>query len=188
MSKTRGRPSILDELGITVDDLVKAYTRRGSLIAVAEEFHISSKTVQKYLRQAGQPITRGNPVNPYPWMRNRRSPVMLWFIEHPYATHCRSLDELAEKSGLPRRRIRRFLYSRKIAILEYIKTLGDLRELPGYMLDTAARKIPFGMLEDYTLEVDFYELTVTVKGVLRFGGAVTGSYSINEYRELWTVR
>ncbi len=180
-----GRPTVLEALGLTVADLVAAYEREGTLRKTAAATGVCKNTLKKYLKGTDVMHGRGARPQPYAWRAARTTPVTTWFKEHRNDRLPRSVRDLAELSGFSEGQVRKFLFNRQQAAYEYLRALGDLREQPKAIIDVAGRRIPLGMIQDYNLKVDRYDLTVQISGVLRLGLELRAVVGFSQYQGLF---
>lgn len=180
-----GRPTVLESLDLTVDDLVTAYKEAGTLKLTAERTGICVNTLKKYLGAAGALGPRGARPQPFAWRRTRTSPVGEWFKEHRNDKLPRTMRDLAALSGFSENQVRKFLATRQRAAIEYLRALGDLREVPKAIVDVSGRRVPCGMIQEYVLKVDRYDLSVRIEGALRLGLALKAIVPFGAYQGMF---
>lgn len=183
--RKKGRPDILEERHMTLDDLVAVYRSHKSLRKSAKELKMSPTTLLKYLTYAEACGPVGRPTNPYPWKRADHHPLRDWIAKQDRPIP-RSVARISELSGVPRKGVYKYLAQRRQAAVAYLKTLGDIRSLGGISLrDVAGRVIAAGMISQHEMDVDKFSLVVTLNVVLNFGGKATIRLPFSRYRELF---
>lgn len=178
-----GRPTILDTLQLTPEDIHEVYVREGTVRKAAAALKISVVTLRKYL--GDNVYAKGRKLNPYPWKRQISHPVQEWLDAHQGAVP-RSVRAIALACGQSYSATERYLYRRRDATKAYLESLGDLRDLERVVLhDTRGRTVLAGMIMDYLLKVDKYNLVVSINATLRFGGVIEAKLSFSRYKELF---
>jgi len=114
MAKKRlpGRPTVLEKLGITKQDLKDAYKELENYQRVAHRFGISKRTVSNYLTR--------NDIPP-------KSKVARWYAAHPEAQAWKP-REVAQASGIPKTAVERYYYDRRKREINELRE--QLREHP----------------------------------------------------------
>jgi transcriptional regulator with XRE-family HTH domain len=121
-----GRPTVLERLGITKQDLKDAYRELENYHLVAERFGISRRTVASYLSRKDIPP---------------KSKVARWYAEHPEAQSWK-VREVSEASGLPKTAVERYYYDRrKQEINELREQLREELTEP-LLVSTSGQKFP----------------------------------------------
>lgn len=178
-----GRPPLFDNTTLKPEDLERAYEITGSIDRAAKALGICKATFVKYHRRTGQ-LPLGTKPNPYPWLGHADHPVQQW-LDKQIGAIPRSPTYIAEQVGMAKNTVVMYLRRRRDALLAYLDKFGPLTDLGNLaLLDVKGRRIQLGMIEQYRIKLDQYNLLVTIHGVLKFGGRVTIRVSFQKYREL----
>jgi len=179
-----GRPSVLAQNGLTLEQVVECYKNSTSERDAAAKLGFTHRTLRKYLHQAGVWPDRTNcfreigksyrPSKVYHWIREQHGRVP------------RSVAVIAECSGLSKASVRKFLSRRRHAAEQFLLGLGMLRDLESVQLvSIRGARFTTQQVCQATLKVDLYDLSVEVSAMLRSGISVKSRMSFNEYRRLF---
>jgi len=182
-TKRPGRPTILEEKSLTLEQLAAVYANSNSEREAAAKLGITARTLRKYLRMSG--VDTATPRSKAPGVTHNPSPVYYW-IRDQHGIIPRSTRAIAQQSGLSHAMIAKFLERRRKAAMVYLNNLGSIRELPGHRLTTTRGQLfSTEQIAQAQLSVDLYSLAVTLKLMLRSGVSVVAVLSFNTYRELF---
>lgn len=179
-----GRPSIFDE-GLTMQDLIKAYSQGYSCRKAAKILGISVRVYRKYLNAAGYKTsdTKLTPGFSIEYLNGFRIPkLLLWTKEHPHKKLPRDMKKIALITGIPFGTIRSYMRRRKQRLLKWLLSLGDLSTIKDkVLLDTEGRHIPLELITTYSIKTDNYDLSVYVDLVLKGGIYLKAHISWEDY-------
>lgn len=184
-----GRPSFLDAHNLTLDAFVEFYHKYGNEKRAAAALGCTPRTFRKYLKLAGvKPEARGFASQRIPGITYAPSAVYKWILAQGGVIP-RSVEKISEESGIPPTTIRKFLWRRKKHATEYIERLGQIRELESTRLVTTRGSIILGKQVAFVeTKIDLYDLSITLKIMLRSGVSVTCTYSFRDYCDLFGTR
>lgn len=179
-----GRPSVLDALNLTVEQIVSCYENSRSEVEAAKKLGISKRTLMKYLKMSAVPPDRSNarrirgisyrPSIVYDWIRAQKG-----FIP-------RSVAAISRLSGIKEVTIRKFLARRKHAAEVHIASYGTLMSMPSLQLATVhGQRFTMRQVAQLETKVDNYDLSVEIRAVLRSGVSVLCRLSFAEYCRLF---
>jgi hypothetical protein len=177
----------LERVGIDPEEVRKLYRELKSLRKTAEKVGVSYVTVKYVVGDEVLPV--GVVPLPYDWQGNGRTHrFKKWHDAHlgklPHSPS--KVWKMYGQNDITPNAIECYMRRRASLIKRYLKSLGDLRELPDkYLIDSKGREIPLGMVDSYDIKVDKYNLIVEIKMVLRFGGATTAHLSVQQYIALF---
>jgi len=183
--KKKGRKPLFLSGGPTVEEIISTYLKEKSVRRTAAKLQIAEGTVKKYIRITETPTVPGRNPDPSPWEARCPSKVALWVKERKEALP-RSVKEIVRISGFSQDQVYLYLRRRVFAAKAYLQALGDLREKEGLaLIDVKGRKIPVGMFAQYELDVDRFNLLVSITATLNFGGKANFKLSFGKYIDLW---
>lgn len=168
-----GRKPVFMAGGPSLEDIQRIYEETQSIRRTAAKLGIAIGTAKKYIVLLEASRASGRNPDPATWLTRHPTGMVLWAKEYGQ-TLPRSATEISKLSGYSMDQVYCFLRKRVKAAEAYIRHLGDIREMKGISLvDTKGRVIPSGMLNQVEYEIDKYNLVVSIRGVLNFGGVVT---------------
>ncbi len=116
---------------------------------------------------------------------HKPSKVYYWLVEHQGVIP-RNIAEIARQSGIQEMTIRKFLYRRRDAAMEYLKVLGKVSALENIQLvSIKGQKFLTQQIAQVELQLDQYDLTVTLDCMLKSGVAVHCRLAYVEYTRLF---
>jgi hypothetical protein len=175
-----GRPTVLEQLNLTIEQVVACYKNSSSETEAARKLGFTKRTLRKYLHAADVfPDTTNckrllgvsyKPSAVYHWIREQGGIVP------------RSVRLICEQSGLSTPAVRAFLTRRRRAAERHLNSLGLIRDLEGVQLVTVrGQRYTTQQVGQSTINVDLYDLSVEIKSVLRSGVSVKTRISFTEY-------
>ena len=182
-SRRSGRPTILEERGLTPERIYEVYLEEGTCDKAAERLKISDRTVSKYVRSMGILPTFGRPTQTKSYRTSRPSPLLDYFVQHRGIVP-RSVKKIAEETGYSPRAVSMFLSRRKKAAMDQLKELERLNEIDRLLVDTRGRKILSGNIVNYSITLDTYSLNARIAAVLKVGGAAAFVMSYRDLKKL----
>lgn len=177
-----GRPSVFDELGLTVDDFRKAYAECGTVRKAAKKLHVSDRTVRKYLY--GEVKPPGRPTTEQLWRVPERSAIHTWFCEHRDEVLPASGKAIATMSGFTQGVVHHYLRKRRKAVERYAASCPKLNTFRLYFKDELNRKVPSTMIRSQQYSVNKYSLNVTAVLSLSTGATRTVVFSFQDFIQL----
>jgi len=176
-----GRPRITEILGITNERIVSLYKELGTLKLVGERLGVTPRTLRKYLKASGV-----KPIGPRPtarsWLSKRPSVVYLYMKE--CAEKCisipRNTRKIAELSGCTRRQVQDFVERRRKAAKKLIESKGSIPKNT-VLQDTLGRRFKSNSIDQFTIVVDTFDLTVKLTCVLRTGVQTIVQTPLSQY-------
>lgn len=187
--RSGGRPTILESLGLTVEQIVSCYKNSTSEREAAEKLKITVRTLRKYLYKGGlkpsdnphAAIHRGREAG-----TTRYPSVVFHYIRSKHGIIPRSTKAMSEESGIAVTTIEKFLVRRKKYALDYLLTLGLLREVENKRIVTTKGSIvKTEQIATSDFKVDRYDLSISLRMLLRSGIVVHARMSFREYQELF---
>jgi len=179
-----GRPRITEILGITNERIVSLYKELGTLKLVGERLGVTTRTLRKYLRESGV-----KPIGPRPtarsWLSKRPSRVYLYMKECADNSILipRNTRKIAELSGCTRRQVQDFVERRRKAAKKLIESKGSIPSKT-ILQDTLGRRFKSEAIDQYTIAVDTFDLTIKLTCVLRTGVRTIVQIPLNRYMKL----
>jgi hypothetical protein len=171
-----GRPTVLVERGLTVEQIVSAVRGfNGSVKFAAESLGLAEKTVRRYLpKDLRTKALRST--------RNKLSRSALWLATEDWP---KSLDEFVKRSGIPESTCRRVESQLRQEFLDEMIALGDFRNEHVYLYDENDRRFWSKFILAYELDVDPWKRRVIVRGSVSAGRA---TFVVSEavFRSLFT--
>jgi hypothetical protein len=157
---SKGRPSILEERGLTVARIVQKFEELGTALKVATELGIDEKTVRKYLRLGGVRLRTGPPKGTK-YKRNKKAQLDEWVMENPNVVLPRDPKEITALTGLSKDAIASKLRRRKLDFIERMEKLPDLRQTR-LIVKKKDQKYPAKKWASYNLKGDPLNGIVTI--------------------------
>ena len=143
--------------GITEEEFRALFAELKTVKAVARKLGVSKRTVSKYRMELGIKVVSHRPPRAPGVLsfENDFGPVARWIREHPGEQIPYDYAEATKVTGLSADSIQRYIERRNRKILDWAKSLGDLRRLASTTLvDVDGRKIPMEYVQDYRLKAD----------------------------------
>lgn len=110
-SKKRGRPTILEQHGISKDDLILLYRKHRTIDRLSQATGISVRSLKTYLSDV--PKNR---------IRTKKSYTFAsWLKEHPDARLPKNISRVSKVTGIPRRTIYYYLSAKRRAYQKKIE-------------------------------------------------------------------
>jgi hypothetical protein len=162
----------------------EAYERHGSVRAAAEELKISTRSLSKYLRDAGVSVKRGarkgNTLKVH-----HHACLAKWLRDNPTTPLPRDVKQIAEITGCTRSSVSSYLKRRRDALSDEAQNiLNQLIEKGAVIRDTYERKLPLKSVDDYTLVVNRFSEKIQVNFNIRPSGKVTFLFDIELLRRM----
>lgn len=153
----KGRPTVLERLNITVQDLEDTYQELITYQAVADHYGISLRTVKKYL-SAGR--KRG---------RHEDRKVKVLFEKDPLIiTRYRTIKKLSRQEKIPYRTVLRVVNQRKSLIEDELRLyLKRYISKTLYIQDVRGRKIPTAAIRYVWVPKWKWEKPIFVRVILK---------------------
>ena len=159
-----GRRSKLEELGIDLEDIARAYGEFGTAKAVGRKYGISERTIRKYLQKAQILLVRGRRKGA---SLDHSSRFAQWLKDHPGYPLPRRVKEIAAVTGLDLNDIKTYLYRRRLRIQRYVETLPDLTQKNYLLEDIKGRKIPSKAIRFYVVSIDKNTHRILIRALMK---------------------
>ena len=126
--KGKGRPTVLEYHGLTLEDIVQSYKNNITLAETAKALGIDEKSVRKYLTQAGVKRRRGQKTaTSFGIPENHSGCLAEWIKKNPDAALPSSPAEIARMTGCTEDQVRTYIYRRTRKLKQGIRELPDLK-------------------------------------------------------------
>ena len=159
-----GRRSKLEELGIGLEDISRAYREFGTAKAVGRKYGISERTIRKYLQKAQVTLVRGRRKgDPF----DHSSRFALWLKDHPRYPLPGRVKEIAAVTGLDLNDIKTYLYRRRLRVQRYVETLPNLTQKNYLLDDIKGRKIPSKAIRFYVVSIDKNTHHIIIRALMK---------------------
>lgn len=156
----KGRPSILESRGLTIEDIIRTFEETGTAIQTARELDIDEKTVRKYLRSSGVHLRTGPPKGTK-YKRVKKAQLDRWVEQNPETVLPRSSREIASLTGISQDAVAGKLKRRRKEFTRRIGALPDLRKTP-LVVKKKGTPYPARKWKSYVLRGDALNGVVTV--------------------------
>lgn len=144
-----------------ISQVVERYSKGEKTKALALEFSISQRTLQRIIRITGTPRKRGRRPNEF------FSRLSIYAKQHPEETFPRNLRQIAERTGSTVGAVKAYLYRNRKDLREKASKINFTKPTFKYK-DIHSRTIPARAIESYTITVESWtnvvRLNVTLKG------------------------
>ena len=164
-----GRPTILDNLCLTLDDFVEVYKEQKSAKATASLLGVDVTSVRTWLHKAGiEP--------PYDKKRfktrKKFSALSKWIEAHPTTQLPNNVSEIAKMTGLSKGTIYHYFYRRREAYLRYVKQTWSIflsNHRSRKIIELGGKKIPVRAIAQIGLAVEKFYLNLKITFLLKNG-------------------
>lgn len=178
-----GRRKKIEEIGVTIEDVVALYRQLGTAERVGRKLSISERTVRKYLTECGETLRRGRRAGDagghYHFSRFAK-----WLRENPGTPLPRSIRGIASITGLKPNDVKTYLYRRRRSVQAFVESLPDLTRRNVLMVDRDGRKIPTRAFQYYIISINRWTLEIIIRAVLKNNRPYIFIYSMDELRIL----
>jgi len=178
--------ALLRKKNLNYHHLGLMYEELGTLKAIAERTGICTKTLKKYLGDAGITVRRGLPrgtrVSP-----KHRSCLANWLREHPGVPLPRKVQEIVEMTGCSANAIKTYLYRRRKEIRDYVKSV-DFKQIKAVLHSIQGDPFPTRSIEYFETKVDPYSFHVYLDVRTYAGTQHRVELSLDEVKRIWESR
>lgn len=164
--------TMFDKCGIDPGRFAELYEEFGSHAAVSKHLGITRETASKWARNLGVKVDSyrrfaRKRLN----LQNDTGIVARWVREHPGERLPKRTCDIAELVGCSPPCVSMYFSRRKRKLEHWAESLGDLKRLEGYVLDTTSRRIPWRLVSEVIYEGN--GRTLSLKLILWIGPAQT---------------
>lgn len=179
---------LITETYVTEAKIIEVYRRTHSMRKAGEELGIAYRTVFKYVNRAkmSYPVGASHLDDPLAEMPNNNAIAKI--LDDLGCGIPRDVHKIRLLVGnrFPISSIYYFLKTRRKYALDVLMHLGSLLDKPTLILkDIYGRSCSVGSVAQYELDVDRYNLTVTINATLKFGGKIICRMSFEAYKNIF---
>lgn len=180
----RGRKTVLEREGLTLEDVRDAYYEHGYIATAAESLKMSERTMRKYLDLAGVERKRGRKLYRPRETRKHYACLAEWIRTNPDTPLPRSVKAISELTGCTRDEVATYLYRRREELRARIRKWPDLRKLKIRVYDRTRKMYMLtSWFRRYELRVHRFTFAVHIRANLKMGADAKFHYPIKDFED-----
>lgn len=162
-----GRPTILKQRNLNINDIIATFDQTQSLVETAQAFDLSPKTVRSYLAKVGLTVKPKRKRK----KRHHYGCLARWLQANPDATLPLSVKEIAEITGCSANEIKTYIYRRRKELRDRLKEI-DFTKQHGLLQDIRfhRRTLPKQAIKTFRLTLNPSSKTVSLQATTKTGG------------------
>lgn len=162
--------SLLDKLGISLQEIVSTYERLQSSALVASEYGCSSRTIRRYLAKAGIRRKRGPKKQLDVGAAGDRGCLGSYIRKHPLTELPHGVRQISNLTGCTRDEVKCYLYRKRTEMRKFLSSLPALDEVNIILPTTQGFKVPTKAFSAYKLYLNKWKFTVKIVAWLKMNG------------------
>lgn len=183
MCSLTGETALLRKKNLSYRHLELMYEELGTLKAMSKKTGITTKTLKKYLDDAGVTVRRGFPrgtrVNP-----RHHSCLANWLRNNPDTPLPRKVKEISALTGCSRNEVKTYLYRRRKEIRDFINSI-NFRQIKQVLHSVDGTPFPTRSIEYFETKLDPYSFNVYLDIRTYAGTTHRVELSLDEVKRLW---